>query len=100
MTKKKTISKTKNLQLAQLTEKTKNLFIEVTGINLDDTQVALNIVVCALADRGGKIKTVLVDYGEKHLRTPDFTPKKIKVKFTEIEKITGIKFSLKELKDL
>ena len=84
----------------KVTEKTKNLFIEVTGINLDDTQVALNIVVCALADRGGKIKTVLVDYGEKHLRTPDFTPKKIKVKFTEIEKITGIKFSLKELKDL
>ena len=84
----------------KVTEKTKNLFIEVTGINLDDTQVALNIVVCALADRGGKIKTVLVDYGEKHLRTPDFTPKRIKVKFTEIEKITGIKFSLKELKDL
>ena len=84
----------------KVTEKTKNLFIEVTGINLDDTQVALNIVVCALADRGGKIKTVLVDYGEKHLRTPDFTPKRIKVKFTEIEKITGMKFSLKELKDL
>ena len=84
----------------KVTEKTKNLFIEVTGINLDDTQVALNIVVCALADRGGKIKTVLVDYGEKHLRTPDFTPKKIKVKFTEIEKLTGMKLSLKELKDL
>ena len=84
----------------KVTEKTKNLFIEVTGINLDDTQVALNIVVCALADRGGKIKTVLVDYGEKHLRTPDFTPKRIKVKFTEIEKLTGMKLSLKELKDL
>jgi phenylalanyl-tRNA synthetase beta chain len=84
----------------KVTEKTKNLFIEVTGTNLEDTKVALNVVVCALADRGGKIKNVLIDYGEQQIRTPDFTPKKIKIKFSEIERITGMKFTLKELKTL
>ena len=84
----------------KVTENTKNLFIEVTGTDLEDTKVALNIIAAALADRGGKIKSVLVDYGENQIRTPDFTPKRIKVKFTEIEKLTGMKLSLKELKDL
>ncbi len=84
----------------KITEKTKKLFIEVTGTDLEDTKVALNIVVCALADRGGKIKSVRIDYGEKQIHTPDFTPKKIKVKFSEIERITGMKLSLKELKEL
>jgi phenylalanyl-tRNA synthetase beta chain len=84
----------------KVTENTKNLFIEVTGTNLDTVKTALNVVVCALADRGGKIKSVAIDYGKEKIITPNFTPKKIKIKFTDIEKLTGMKFTLKELKTL
>ena len=84
----------------KVTEDTKNLFIEVTGTNLEDVNVALNIFVAALADRGGKIESVTIDYGEKKLNTPDFTPKKIKLTFEDIERITGLKLSLKELKTI
>lgn len=84
----------------KVTEDTKNLFIEVTGTDLEDTKVALNIVVCALADRGGKIKSIAIDYGKEKIITPDLTNKKIKVKFKDIEELSGMKFTLKELKDL
>ena len=84
----------------KVTDETKNLFIELTGYNLKAIKVGLNIVVAALADRGGKIYDVEIDYGEKKIRTPDFTPKKAKVRFEEIERITGLKLSLKELKEL
>ena len=84
----------------KVTEKTKNLFLEVTGSNLEDCKVALNVMACALADRGGKLHSVTLDYGKEKIITPDFTPKKIKVKFEDIERITGLKLSLKELKEL
>lgn len=84
----------------KVTDTTKHLFIEVTGTNLEDTKVALNVVVAALADRGGKIKSVIIDYGKEKIITPDFTPKRMKVKLTNIERLTGIKFTIKELKDL
>src|SRR3989338_5767271 len=42
----------------KVTEKTKNLFLEVTGTNLEDCKVALNVMACALADRGGKVHSV------------------------------------------
>src|SRR3989344_5950747 len=62
----------------KVTEKTKNLFLEVTGTNLEDCKVALNVMACALADRGGKIHSVTIDYGKQKIVTPDFTPKKAK----------------------
>ncbi len=84
----------------KVTEKTKNLFLEVTGTNLEDCKVALNVMACALADRGGKLHSITLDYGKEKIVTPDFTPKKMKVKFEDIEKITGLKLTLKELKEL
>ncbi len=84
----------------KVSENTKTLFVEVTGMNLEDCKVALNVMVCALADRGGKIKTVTIDYGKEKIVTPNFTPKRIKVKFEDIERITGLKLSLKDLKEL
>jgi len=84
----------------KVTEETKNLFLEVTGTNLEDCKVALNVMACALADRGGKLFSVTIDYGKEKIVTPDFTPKKIKVKFQDIERLTGLKLTLKELKEL
>jgi phenylalanyl-tRNA synthetase beta chain len=84
----------------KVTEATTNLFVEVTGTDLEDAKVALRIICAALADRGGSLKSVTVDYGEEKLVTPDYTPKKMKVTFENIENITGMKFTLKEMKEL
>jgi phenylalanyl-tRNA synthetase beta chain len=84
----------------KVTEKTKSLFVEVTGLDIEDCKVALNVLVAAIADRGAKIKSVELDYGEEKIVTPDFSPKKIKVKFDAIENLTGMKLTIREMKDL
>ena len=47
-----------NGELTKVTEDTVNLFIELTGTSQRAVDVALNIVSCALQDRGGRLETV------------------------------------------
>ena len=47
-----------NGELTRLTDRTENLFIEITGTSELAVNQALNIIVTAFADRGGKIVSV------------------------------------------
>jgi len=49
-----------NGELTRVTENTKNLFIEITGTDESAVNQALNIVVSAIADRGGDVYGVEV----------------------------------------
>ncbi len=80
----------------QIEEKTKNLFIEVTGYNLEKIKTALNVMVCALADRGGQIESVEVE-GQDY---PDLEAKKIRVKKEEVEKVLGEQLNEEKYKRL
>ncbi len=84
----------------KVTEHTEDVFIEVSGFNLDILMTAINVFVCALADRGGKIETVDVVYPDKTITTPQLKPKKFKVKRDYINKITGLGLSDKDIKEL
>lgn len=50
-----------NGELTRVTEKTRNLFIEVTGSHALSVNQALNIIVSSIADRGGNIKSVEIN---------------------------------------
>ena len=50
-----------NGELTRVTKSTKNLFIEITGTGELAVRQALNIVVSAIADRGGEIYSVLIN---------------------------------------
>ncbi len=84
----------------KVTEKTKNLFIEVTGTDLEKIQVALNVVVAALADRGASIEAVKINYPDTQIITPDFTPKSTSVKLDYINKISGLDVTAKKAQEL
>ncbi len=84
----------------KVTENTEDLFIEVSGFNLEILMTAINVFVCALVDRGGKIETVDVVYGDKTISTPQLKPKKFKVRKDYINKITGLGLSDKEIREL
>jgi len=75
-------------------EKTKDIFIECSGFNLGLQKAALNVIVAALAERGGKIESVEVRYPDKNVITPNLEPKKFSVRPEYINKICG--FELKE----
>src|SRR2546425_1204278 len=59
--------------LTQLTPDTRNLFIDVTGTDLDAVSGCLAILSTALAERGGRIQTVKTKYPDRTLETPDLT---------------------------
>lgn len=60
--------------LTQLTPDTRNLFIDVTGTDLDAVRGCLAILATALAERGGRIQAVRTKYSDRTLETPDLSP--------------------------
>jgi phenylalanyl-tRNA synthetase beta chain len=75
-------------------EKTKNVFIECSGTDLENVKFALNIFVTMLADMGGEIYSIDIVYPEFTISTPDLTPRKMKLDLAYVNKKLGL--SLKE----
>lgn len=75
-----------NNQLTEVTENTADIFIDVTGKDKETVEKVLNILVTALAERGGKIEKVEVD-GQ---RMPDLSPDKKHLEPEYFRKISGI----------
>ncbi|MEM5766313.1 MAG: phenylalanine--tRNA ligase subunit beta [Candidatus Aenigmatarchaeota archaeon] len=84
----------------KVVEETKNVFIECSGFNLKFLMPALNVMVTAMADRGGEIYSVKVVYPDKTIITPDLKPKKTFVDVSYVKKITGLDLSLKKICNL
>ncbi len=71
-------------------EKTKNVFIECSGTDLENVKFALNIFVTMLADMGGEIYSIDIVYPDKTITTPDLTPKKMKLDIEYVNKKLGL----------
>ncbi len=93
----------------KVTIETKDVFIEVSGHDIDFLNSVLSIIVTALVDMGGKIKAVEMNYPYKalHNKTRFISPlldyKKIRLNKENIKKINqlvGVELSLKDIKKL
>jgi phenylalanyl-tRNA synthetase beta chain len=85
----------------RVTTKTKNLLVEITGLEMKNVEVALNIFAMSLADRGGKIEQVTVTDSEKNsIITPIISEKYIEVPKELIHKTFGEKLLDKTIKNL
>jgi len=82
-----------NGELTRVVEGTQNLFIDVTGTELNAIQRSLNVLVTALADMGATIETVSVEYSDKVLVTPDLSPQKMNLKVDYSNERLGLNFS-------
>lgn len=78
-----------NGELTRVTEKTKNLFVDVTGTHEDAVNQALNIIVTSLAERGFEIETVEITGSRKRV-TPDMKPRKILVSLDYVNKLLDL----------
>jgi phenylalanyl-tRNA synthetase beta chain len=74
---------------------TKNVFIEVSGFNLKKISEALNIIVAAFADRGGKIFPVIIKHGKK-TQTPRLESRIKKLELIDINNLLGTEIKEKE----
>ncbi|AKB12575.1 MAG: phenylalanine--tRNA ligase [Methanosarcina sp. 795] len=86
-----------NGTLTSVTEKTTDLFIDVTGLG-EAVYTALNIVVTALAERGGRIESVKVIRPDcEELILPDLEPKSRLLTKSEVKSLLGMELSLEEI---
>jgi phenylalanyl-tRNA synthetase beta chain len=79
---------------------TKEVFVECSGFHLDTLKTTLNIVVTTLAEMGGSIYSMDVEYGSTKVITPDLTPQKMKISLENANKILGLNLKEKDLEKL
>ncbi len=85
-----------NGELTRVRDDTRDLFIDVTGTD-PVVYSALNIVVTALAERGGRIESVRVERPEGDLTLPDLSPKTWTVSVDDANELIGFDLSPQEL---
>ncbi len=80
-----------------ITEGTKDILVDCTGTDLNAVKHAVNILTTALAERGGKIKTVkLVNEGAP-LLAPDLEPRRTRTTVEAVNSWIGTSFGQEEI---
>jgi phenylalanyl-tRNA synthetase beta chain len=82
--------------LTTVTEQTKDVFIDVTGTDLNAISGVLNIVATLLAERGGRIQSVKLT-GHAHATTPDLKPIRMELDPDYCNSILGLKLDNDEM---
>ncbi|MBI2145981.1 phenylalanine--tRNA ligase subunit beta [Candidatus Woesearchaeota archaeon] len=82
--------------IGRVTPETQAVFIECSGFDFRVLSICLNIIVTALADQGGKILSVALEYGKNTEVTPQLHPMKMKLDLAYINARLGLKLSEKE----
>ncbi len=84
----------------KITEETTDIFIECSGFDFNVLHKTLIIITTTLADLGGKVYAMNLDYGGKKTVTPNLTPEKMKISLENINKLLGLKLTEKDLERL
>ena len=85
-------------QMGKVSDKTKDVFIECSGFDLEVLEKCLNMIVTALADMGGKIYSMEMEYPGKKVTTPKLNPTPMKFELEYVNKIIGVDFKESEIK--
>jgi len=62
-----------------ITENTRDILVDCTGTDLNAVKAAVNVLTTALAERGGRIKTVKIHQDGRTMLAPDLAAKKMVV---------------------
>ncbi len=89
-----------NSEMTRVTDKTRNLFFDVTGTDEKSIRIALNILVYSLGERGCKIGKIQIMDGEKNFHQPERDPKRMSVPLDFVRKMSGLNLSSYEIIDL
>ena len=87
-----------NGDLTRVTSKTKNLFVDITGIDKKCVNNALAILTTFFYDCGGYIESVNIGYENGVVITPDLKEKKVEINLNLANKLLGLKLSKNDVK--
>ncbi|MEM1525137.1 MAG: phenylalanine--tRNA ligase subunit beta [Nitrososphaerales archaeon] len=88
-----------NGELTRVTSLTKNLFIDITGTDLEAMENSLAILAAAFQDAGGKLVSVEINYEDKVMITPNMKPNHIPIDLNLTRKLLGLNLSKFEVKE-
>ncbi len=81
----------------EVTERTKTVLVDCTGTNINALKYAVNILVTALADRGGRVRTVTINQGGESFTAPDLTPREVELDVAYANQWLGTNLSGKDM---
>ena len=76
------------------------LFFDATGTDEDSVYLAANIFAAALADRGFKVESMVMEYPSKKIISPTLAVKRLKINSDVVNSVVGSDFGERELKSL
>jgi phenylalanyl-tRNA synthetase beta chain len=82
----------------KVTEKTTDVFVECSGFDFPILSKTLNIIVTNLAEMGGKIYQMELQYKDKKI-TPNLNAEKMKVEIKSVNELLGLDLKEKEIKN-
>lgn len=80
-----------------VTEDTTDIFLDLTGTDRNALNSALNIIATMLAERGGNIETVKVQYPDNEFILPDLKPKTREIGQEEVNKLLGTGYTPEQI---
>lgn len=83
----------------KVTEETKNVFIEVSGFNLERISFILNIITSTLAERKGKVYSVQIK-DKQSFTSPEFKPRTKEIRLEEINSLLGLELKAKQVVEI
>lgn len=86
-----------NSEDTRVTEKTKEFFIDVTGLEERVVNRTLTILMTGLSERGFELKSVLVRYPDRQTRTPNLAPQKRHLSARDANEAIGLKLTPREI---
>lgn len=87
-------------ETGKVTAQTKDVFIECSGTHLLTLEKTLNIIVTTLADMGGKIYAMALNYEKEKMITPNLSPEKMKISLENTNKLLGLNLKENDLEKL
>ncbi len=89
-----------NSELTRVGPWTTDLFIDITGTDMRAVENALRVLTTALADMGGAVESVEVQYpGGLRLRTPDLKPREAVLRVDYANQLVGLQLGPEEMAD-
>jgi len=83
--------------VTSVTEETTEIFLDLTGTDINALNSALNIIATMLAERGGQIETVKVQYPDNEMILPNLEPKTREITPEEINKLLGTGYTSEQI---
>ena len=89
-----------NSELTRLSERTRNLFIDVTGTDEKSIRTSLSILVHSIAETGARIGVITVRDSGKTIKQPDVEPRRMRVSMDYIRRMLGEEIEQKDVVNL